>query len=185
MDVPLLQLQTDMFQTRPNTIELSGITMELDALHKAYVAIYSEAPTQLENIDVTDAHIRRIADRLKADTTFASHLGKACTTQLAETIAKADAESINDTKPLVGLIDVLTSRILKNIGSEVEALINTMVEARVQPAIDAAVATAVANASEVKRGTDAIELINQLLQLTTNDQTTETTTEDKQNTTES
>ena len=174
-----------MFQTRPNTVELSGITMELDALHKAYVAIYSEAQTQLENIDVTDAHIRRIADRLKADTTFASHLGRACTTQLAETIAKADAETITDTKALVGLVDVLTSRILQNISSEVETLINTMVELRVQPAIDAAVATAVANASEVKRGTDAIELINQLLQLTTNEQTTEATTQSNQDTTES
>ena len=174
-----------MFQTRPNTVELSGITMELDALHKAYIAIYSEAQTQLENIDVTDAQIRRIADRLKADTAFASHLGKACTAQLVETIAKADAENISDTKALVGLVDVLTSRILQNIGSEVDALINTMVELRVQPAIDAAVAIAVANTAEVKRGTDAIDLINQLLQLTTNEQTTETTTQGNQDTTES
>ncbi len=174
-----------MFQTRPNTVELSGITMELDALHKAYVAIYSEAQTQLENIDVTDGHIRRIADRIKADTTFASNLGKACITQLATELKQADADDIENVTPLKGLVDVLTNRILKNISSEVEALINTMVEARVQPAVDAAVVSAVANAPEVKRGTDAIELINQLLKLSTNEQTTKTTTEDNQNTTES
>ena len=174
-----------MFQTRPNTVELSGITMELDALHKAYVAIYSEAQTQLENMDVTDTHINRIAERLKLDPIFASSIGKACTTELAKDLITADAESITDSQVLVGLVNVLSNRILGNLSSEIEALINTMVEARVKPAVDAAVANAVANASEVKRGTDAVSLINQLLQLTTNDQTTETTSEDKQNSTES
>ena len=166
-----------MFQTRPNTVELSGITLELDSLHKAYVAIYSEAQAQLENLEITDSHIKRISDSLTQNTTFSSNLGQACTMQLALAIKNADAESIGDTKALVGLVDVLTARILQNLTSEINGLINTMVEARVQPAVDAAVAAAVANAPEVKRGTDAIELINQLLKLTTNEQTTETTTE--------
>ena len=172
-----------MFRS-PNTVELSGVTLELDALHKAYVAIFAQAQEQLENIDLTSDHIGRLCIKLSDNPRFLDKSSDLSVEKLITALRDGSEEDINGNVPLKLFLNVLEKRILTRIDSELTALVNTMVETQIKSAVDTAIADAISNNVQVKRSDTALSLLTQLIEMT-NEQTTETTTETNEDTTES
>ena len=52
-----------MTTTAPATADLNGITIQLDNLYNAYAAILEQAKQQLENLELSESQVDRIADR--------------------------------------------------------------------------------------------------------------------------
>ena len=167
-----------MLNLSPNTAQISGITVELDSLHKSYLAIFQEAKTQLEHIDLTENHLSAIATNLSKNSTFCDDFALKSVNALAKNLSELEATSFERSHCLKGLLDVLETRIWQNINHKITDVISTMVEAQITTAVDKAIAECLTNNQTIQRGTTALDLINQLQQLATvNEQTPQATTE--------
>ena len=168
-----------MLNLSPNTAQISGITVELDTLHKSYLAIFQEAKSQLENIDLTDENLGDITTKLAANKNFSHDIASKSVLELAKFLRDATDETVANSSSLKGLLDALETRIWQRIYATITDVISTMVEAQITAAVDKAIAECLTNNQSIQRGSTALDLINQLQQLATiNEQTTETTTED-------
>ena len=175
-----------MLNLSPNTAQISGITVELDTLHKSYLAIFQEAKSQLENIDLTDENLSSITKKLAANKTFSHDIAHDSVLALAQFLKDATDETVAKSSALQGLLDALETRIWQRIYLTITDVISTMVEAQITAAVDKALAESFTNNGTIQRGATALDLINQLQQLATvNEQTTKTTTENNQNSTKS
>jgi hypothetical protein len=167
-----------MLNLSPNTAQISGITVELDSLHKSYLAIFQEAKAQLEHIDLTDSHLDTVAGKIGANSTFRGNLASEFCDSLAKNIGDLDKTSVDNNHPLQGLVESLETRIWNRIHPLIHDVISTIVEAQITTAVDKAIAECLTNNQTIQRGTTALDLINQLQQLATvNEQTPQTTTE--------
>ena len=168
-----------MLNLSPNTAQISGITVELDSLHKSYLAIFQEAKSQLENIDLTDENLSDITKKLAANKTFSHDIASDSVLALAGFLKDATDDTVANSSALQGLLSALETRIWQRIYANINDVISTMVEAQINTAVDAAIDKCLKDNELITRGSSALDLINQLQQLAAvNEQTTETKTED-------
>lgn len=56
-----------MFKTATDTTKVHDVLLQLESLHTAFSALLEQAKTQLEAIDLTDEHLRKIGERIIDD----------------------------------------------------------------------------------------------------------------------
>ena len=166
-----------MFNRNPNMVEVSGLTVQLDDLHKAYVTIFEEAQRQLEAIDLTDAHIYRITERLGNSDNVTRKIQSEALTQLANALNEATAEELEGERVTNNLLDALETRIWARINSQVEQTILTIVNERIDQVADTAVKAALSNNPLMQQAVSADLVLTGLRAYMNNAEQRETTEE--------
>jgi len=75
-----------MFKTATDTTKVHDVLLQLESLHAAFSALLEQAKAQLEAIDLTDDHLRRISDRIVNDPDLRSDTAYRVSLELADLI---------------------------------------------------------------------------------------------------
>ena len=169
-----------MFNRTPNMVEISGLTVQLDDLHKAYVTIFEEAQRQLETIDLTDAHIYRITQKLGNTDSVTRKIQSESLAQLANALKEVTDEELEGEHVTRGLLDALETRIWARINSQVEQTILTIVNERIDQVADTAVKAALSNNPLMQQAVSADLVLTGLRAYLDNAKQAETTEENNE-----
>ena len=136
-------------------VEISGLTVQLDDLHKAYVTIFEEAQRQLEAIDLTDAHIYRITERLGRSDDVTRKIQSEALAQLANALKEATTEELEGEHVTSNLLDALEARIWKRIGVETKDAVTSAVTEMIEEAIPKLIEEKLQSNTAIQRGQTA------------------------------
>jgi phenylalanyl-tRNA synthetase alpha subunit len=75
-----------MFKTATDTTKVHDVLLQLESLHAAFSALLEQAKAQLEAIDLTDEHLRKIGDRILGDRDLRSDTASQMSSRLADLI---------------------------------------------------------------------------------------------------
>ena len=75
-----------MFKTATDTTKVHDVLLQLESLHAAFSALLEQAKAQLEAIDLTDEHLRKISDRIVNDPDLRSDTAYRVSLELADLI---------------------------------------------------------------------------------------------------
>ena len=78
------------------TTQLGNTTVMLDELYQSYSQIFESATSQLESIDLTDEHVKRIGTSLVEDHGLRQRLSQSVSTQLRGDMCRDDGSELRD-----------------------------------------------------------------------------------------
>lgn len=112
--------------TTTNTASLDDTVVKLDTLYTAYEAIFKQAQTQLESLQLSDDDANTLARKIALDGSFKRGVRDECLNNLLRRFQE-DLIDTSDSGSLTMLIGAITTKVEKHMTDQFYDMLNTQV----------------------------------------------------------
>jgi len=114
-----------MFKTATDTAKVHDVLLQLESLHAAFSALLEQAKAQLEAIDLTDDHLRRISDRIVDDPDLRSDTAYRVSLELADLIDRHGTDLAGSGNLVHAIARRLDDLQRETVGSQIRAFLQS------------------------------------------------------------